>query len=55
MYTVSEGCAVSVLKPGQQWEVLAVNRLDDQCFATPAIADGRIYLRTMSTLYCFGK
>ena len=55
LYTVSEGCAVSVLKPGHQWEVLAVNRLDDQCFATPAIADGRIYLRTMSTLYCFGK
>ena len=55
LYTVSEGCAVSVLTPGGQWEVLTVNRLDDQCFATPAIADGRIYVRTMKTLYCFGK
>jgi len=32
-----------------------VNAMDDECFATPAIADGRIYIRTRSALYCFGK
>jgi hypothetical protein len=35
--------------------VLAVNNLDDDCFATPAIVDDRIYLRTHSRLYCFAK
>jgi hypothetical protein len=29
--------------------------LDDECYATPAIADGRIYIRTRGTLFCFGK
>ena len=55
VFLVSEGGAVSVLKAGGEWEILAVNKLDDECFATPAIADGRIYLRTQSALYCFGK
>ncbi len=55
IFMVSEGCAVTVLKPASEWEVLAVNRLDDHCFATPAIADGRLYLRSTKALYCFGS
>jgi outer membrane protein assembly factor BamB len=55
LYTVSHEGKVSVLKPGRDWEVLAVNELGEECNATPAIADGHIYLRTHQTLYCFGK
>jgi len=55
VYLIGEGGAVSVLKAGGEWEVLAVNELDDECFATPAIADSRLYIRTRSALYCFGK
>jgi outer membrane protein assembly factor BamB len=43
----------TVLKAGEQWEILAHNDLEDQCYATPAIVDNRIYLRTRNTLYCF--
>jgi hypothetical protein len=43
-----------VLKAAGDWEVLRVNEMDDECYATPAIADGRIYVRTRSALYCFG-
>jgi outer membrane protein assembly factor BamB len=43
-----------VLKAGGDWQVLRVNELDDEVFATPAIADGRIYIRTRSALYSFG-
>jgi len=46
---------VSVLRAGPEQEILAVNELDDECLATPAIADGRIYIRTRSALYCFGE
>nr|MBA2527685.1 serine/threonine protein kinase [Pyrinomonadaceae bacterium] len=46
---------VSVLKAAGDWEVLKVNELDDEVFATPAIADGRIYIRHRNGLYCFGK
>lgn len=36
------------------WEVLAVGALNDEAFATPAIADGRLYVRTRSVRSCFG-
>jgi hypothetical protein len=29
--------------------------MDDEVFATPAIADGRVYLRTKSALYAFTR
>ena len=55
VFLIGQGGQVSVLKAAGDWEVLAVNELDDECFATPAIADGRIYIRTRSALYAFGK
>ena len=55
VFLIGEGGAVSVLKAAGDWQILTVNQLDDECFATPAIADGRIYVRTRSALYCFGR
>jgi outer membrane protein assembly factor BamB len=55
IFFVSESGKVAVMKPDGNLEVLAVNDMDDLCYATPAIADGRIYLRTRGALYCFGK
>jgi hypothetical protein len=54
LFTISHEGKVTVLNAGGQWEILAVNDLGDICNATPAISGGRIYLRTRSTLYCFG-
>jgi outer membrane protein assembly factor BamB len=55
VFLIGQGGQVSVLKAAGDWQVLAVNELDDECYATPAIADGRIYIRTRSALYSFGK
>jgi outer membrane protein assembly factor BamB len=55
VFLIGQGGQVSVLKAAGEWEVLTVNELDDECYATPAIADGRIYIRTRSALYAFGK
>ena len=55
VFLIGQGGQVSVLKAGGDWEVLAVNELDDECYATPAIADGHLYIRTRSALYAFGK
>lgn len=33
-------------------QVVAVNNLEQQAWGTPAVADGRIYLRTVDNLYC---
>ncbi len=50
----SEKGKVSVLKPDGNLEPIVVNDLQDDIYATPALVDGRIYLRTRHTLYCFG-
>ena len=49
-----EGVA-SVLKSGVDWTVLGNNDLGEQVSASPAIAGGRIFVRTQGTLYCFGR
>jgi outer membrane protein assembly factor BamB len=55
VYLFSQNGKAPVLKAGGQWEVLALNDLADECYATPAIAGSRLYVRTGRTLYCFGR
>jgi outer membrane protein assembly factor BamB len=54
IYISSEGGKVVVLPPGGGLDALAVNDLQDNIYATPALVDGRIYVRTLNSLYCFG-
>ncbi len=44
-----------VYRAGDTLEVVARNALEESVVATPAIADGRLYVRTASTLYAFGN
>lgn len=53
IYCVSRAGEVSVVSSGAEWQVLATNPLLDRCDATPAIADGRLLVRTERKLYCF--
>jgi outer membrane protein assembly factor BamB len=55
IYAISEDGKVTVIKAGPQWELLALNDLNDTVFATPAIVEDRIYVRTQSALYCFAN
>jgi outer membrane protein assembly factor BamB len=55
VFFVSRTGIASVLKAGGDQEVLAVADFDEEVVATPAIADGHIFLRTRSALYCFGS
>jgi hypothetical protein len=55
IFTVSQEGKVSVIKPGKDWEILATNDLNEECYSTPAFGDGKLYIRTNKKLYCFGK
>jgi outer membrane protein assembly factor BamB len=55
LYTASQSGQVAVIKAGADWEMLSLNEMDDEVFATPAPLDRRLYLRTKSALYCFGN
>ena len=54
IFVVSASGKVTVLKADAQWEVLAMNDLDEEVWATPAIAGNNLYIRTRSALYSFG-
>ncbi len=45
---------LSVLQAEPPWEELSTVDLQEPCFASPAISEGRVYLRTRAHLYCFG-
>ena len=55
IFIASEKGKVIVLPPGGGLEPIAVNDLQDDIYATPALMDGHIYVRTRNSLYCFGK
>ena len=55
IYAMSETGKVSVLKPGPDWEVLQTNDLGHNAYATPAVVDSKLYIRTDWGLYCFAK
>jgi outer membrane protein assembly factor BamB len=52
IYVVGENGFVVVLAQGPTLHVLAKNDMGESCIASPAIADGRIFIRTRENLFC---
>ncbi len=46
---------IVVLAADREFKILARNALDEPCHATPAIANGKLYVRTESSLICIGN
>jgi len=55
IYVQTEGGECYVVKPGPEFEILAVNKLDEVFCASPAVSAGKIFLRGRKHLYCIGK
>ena len=55
VFFTSEAGAISVLPPGGDLTPMIVNALGEDTYATPAVADGRLYVRTTRALWAFGK
>ena len=55
LYFAGEDGSVRVVKAGPKFEVLAANDLGDPSPASPAVADGRLYLKGRDFLYCIGN
>lgn len=55
IYMTSETGETFVLRAGRAPEVLAVNDLGERLIASPAIAAGRIFLRSDGALFAIGK
>jgi outer membrane protein assembly factor BamB len=55
IFGVSRSGEVVVIAADSKFEVLARNPLGEACHATPAVANGRLYLRTEASLICVGE
>ena len=53
LYLVNESGQLAVLEAGRDWHVLAVNDLAENCYATPAIVDHVIVVRSEHYLWAF--
>lgn len=54
LYCITRKGEVVVIKAAPTYELLAVNSLGEDSYATPAVAGGRMYLRTFSHLISIG-
>ncbi len=55
IYFCSQPGTIIVVKAGDEFKILARNRIGERINATPALVDGNIYLRTDKNMYAFGK
>ena len=55
MIFCSSNGTITVLRAGDEFELVRTIELGDSIHATPAIVDGTIYVRTNESLWAFGK
>jgi len=55
VYAIDDTGKLSVLSSYAEWTVLHEADFKEEAHATPALVDGKIYLRTKGMLYCFGE
>ncbi|MBL8234568.1 MAG: hypothetical protein JNL98_39080, partial [Bryobacterales bacterium] len=53
VYLISRNGAVSVLEAGSDWGIASTGDFGEEVFATPAIDEGHVWVRTATTLYDF--
>ncbi|MBS0266912.1 MAG: PQQ-binding-like beta-propeller repeat protein, partial [Planctomycetes bacterium] len=54
VFTLSQQGVLTVLDAGPGWREISSADFGEKAYASPAIVDGRIYVRTQGHLYCFG-
>jgi outer membrane protein assembly factor BamB len=55
VYFLSDRGTMKIIRPGKEYKEVAVNELGEDCFASPAASDGKLYIRSVGHLYCIGK
>jgi outer membrane protein assembly factor BamB len=55
VYFVNDNGTTHIVRPGARYELVARNELGERTFASPALSDGQIFLRTENHLVCIGQ
>jgi len=54
-YLIADNGLTKIVKPGKQLEVIAENPLNEYVYASPALANNRLFIRGEKHLFCIGK
>lgn len=54
VYMTDDDGITYVLTDDGKFTVLARNELKDECYSSPAVSQGQIFIRTLKSLYCIG-
>lgn len=52
VYLLADDGVMKVVRPGPKLEVVAENKLGEFCYASPAISQGQLFIRSENALYC---
>jgi len=52
VYFLNDDGMCEVVKPAAKFEVVARNELGEKCYASPALSNGQIFLRSERAVYC---
>jgi outer membrane protein assembly factor BamB len=55
LYFVSDDGVTYIVKAGPRFELVSKNPLGEECYASPAVSCGQIFIRTLHSLYCIGS
>jgi outer membrane protein assembly factor BamB len=55
LYFLNDDGVMHVVKAGAKFELVARNELGEKTYASPAVSDGQMFLRSFKHLYCLGQ
>jgi outer membrane protein assembly factor BamB len=55
VFFINDNGTVNVIKPGPDFERITKYELGEQCYASPAISNGQVFLRGFKHLFCIGR
>jgi outer membrane protein assembly factor BamB len=55
VYFLNDDGICRVVKPSDNFKVIATNELGEPTYASPALSNGQIFLRSAKAVYCIGK
>ena len=55
VYFLDDNGRTKIVRPGPEYNEVAVNELGENCYASPAISQGQIFIRGEQHLYCIGS
>jgi hypothetical protein len=55
VFCLDENGQTFVVAAGPEFKLLGQNALDEMCWSSPAISNGKLLLRTAENLYCIGR